>query len=238
MRTFSILLVMVLLIRCNSEKEETKSVENTKKEAETDSVHRINEDVAYLIAYELKDTVQRQDDKLFAYGTNVRLPKFVNKKKEAFNELNRQILLDFENDIRSFKHNAKPNPDEYRFIDFKTIIHDSILTVVVKDMRIIRLGEASSLFQVYHLDFKNNTVLDTRQLFAVLGLSQVPVLGAFAEQCTYPPEFTDALFDTLWFNKVNRKDLNFMKFYQNEKNQIVIIYPVAENGLEDELVVE
>ncbi len=230
-------LLILLFVSCNAKKEEVKVLGITVNDIQKDNINWINEDLGYDIAFQLKDTIQRQDDTLFAYGTHVKLPEFVNKK-DAFKELNSQILLDFENDIRSFEHDAKPNPDEYRYIDFKNYIHDSILTVVIKDMRIIHLGEPTSFFQVYHLDFKNNKMLDTKQMFQVLELSQVPILNAFVEQCAYPPDFTEPLFDTRWFDKVKWKNLNLMKFYQNDKNQIVIIYPLAENGLENEQVLE
>ena len=73
-------------------------------------------------------------------------------------------------------------------------------------------------------------------MFQVLGLSQVPILSAFAEQCAFPPDYTKPLFDVKWFDKVKWKDINLLKFYQKDKQQIVLIYLIAENGLEGEHV--
>lgn len=183
------------------------------------------------------DTVQRDDDNIFAYGTFISLPKLYNKSGELV-VLNSAIASDFDSVIKAASANPKANKDEYHRISYDYYLHDSIITIKITDLYAWHLSEASTAFTVYHFDYKNNKLLTTQQMFAVFGMSQVPVLSAFAEQCTMPPDNTDPLFNTEWFNKVKFNDINQLKFYMDNDQKIVIIYPLAENGIEGEQILE
>lgn len=183
------------------------------------------------------DTMQRDDDNLFAFGTFISLPKLFSKTGE-YEILNRRIATDFDSVIRAASVNPKGDKDEYHRISYNHYLHDSILTLKITDLYARHLSEATTSFSVYHFDYKNNKLLNTQEMFAAFGLSQVPVLSAFAEQCTMPPDNTDPLFNTDWFNKVKFNDINQLKFYMDNDKKIAIIYPVAENGIEGELTIE
>ena len=183
------------------------------------------------------DTVQRDDDNIFAYGTFISLPKLYNKSGE-FDVLNSKITSDFDSVIKAASAKPKANKDEYHRISYDYYLHDSIITVKITDLYAWHLSEASTAFAVYHFDYKNNKLLTTQEMFAVFGLSQVPVLSAFAEQCTMPPDNTDPLFKTEWFNKVKFNDINQLKFYVDNDQKIAIIYPLVENGIEAEQIIE
>lgn len=240
MKLYIYLLALLSMMNCHRKQPEKPFTKQVKeKEISIESgIRWLNNKVGVENAYELKDTALREDDAIFVYGTNATLPKFV-RKNDEYKELNGRILLDFENDIRTFEHNgAKSNKNEYRLINYKTIIKDSVLTVVIKDLRANFHGEPVAKYEIYHLDFKNNKLLDTQQMLNALGLSQIPILNAFAEQCAFPPDFTQPMYDTKWFDNVRWKNINLLKFYHNEKHQLVIIYRLAEYGLEDEQILE
>jgi len=232
---YFIFLLFLLIIGCNNKKEEVKVFGVPINEVQKDSINWINDELGFDNAFLLQDTIVREDDKSFAYGSNIILPKLISKKSN-FKTLNDKMMSDFQSIID--KANAKPSKDEYQKVNYTYYLKDSIITIKIEDIHAYHLAEATSEFFIYHFDFKNDKILNTSEMFEVLGLSQVPILSAFAEQCAYPLDFTEPLFDTQWFDKVKWKNLNFMKFYQNDKQQIVIIYPVAENGLEDEQLLE
>lgn len=232
------LIILPLFIGCqNLKKEEIKVLEKTVNTTPNDSINWINEIVGFDKIFTLKDTTLRADDKTFAYGSNLVLPRLVSKSFE-YKTLNDKILTDFQPIIDKVKTNPKPSKDEYQKVDFTYYLNDSIITIRIENLHTYHLAEAATQYYIYHFDYKNNKLVSTSEMFTVLGLSRVPILSAFAEQCTFPPDYTEPLFDTVWFDKVKWKDLNLLKFYQNYKKQIVIIYPVAENGWEDEQILE
>ena len=205
---------------------------------EADStVHWLEVNLESTDSFCLADTVQRIDDELFAYGTSIRLPNIIHGSGE-FEKLNLKILADFDSIIKQAVTNPKPNENEYHKVFFNYFIHDSIISMKITDLHAYHLSEATTAFQVYHFDFKNNRLLNTTEIFEALGLSRVPVLNAFAEQCTLPPDFSEPLFNTEWFEQVKWNDFNLLKFYMNIKKQIVIIYPAIEYGIEDEQALE
>lgn len=230
-------LILLLLFSCYQKKEASKDFDVSANIVPKDSIHWINETLGFDKIFTLKDTTLRADDKTFAYGSNMVLPKLVSKSSE-YKTLNNKILTDFQPIIDKVKTNPKPSEDEYQKVDFTYFLNDSIITIKIEAIHAYHLSEATTAFFVYHFDFKNDRLLTTSEMFTVLGLSHVPILSAFTEQCTFPPDYTEPLFDTVWFDKVKWKDLNLMKFYQNDKKQIVIIYPVAENEWEDEQILE
>ncbi len=188
-------------------------------------------------SFYLADTVKRPDDELFAYGTSIRLPKLIHRSGE-FEKLNRKISKDFAAIVSQAISNPKPDENEYHKVFYNWFLHDSIISLKITDLHAYHLSEATTAFQVYHFDFKNNRLLNTTEAFEALGLSRVPVLNAFAEQCTFPPDYTEQLFDTEWFERIKWTDFNQLKFYSNREKQLVIIYQMAENGIENEQILE
>jgi hypothetical protein len=237
-KNVSIIVLFLLFIQCKN--DQNHSVNSNQK---VDSLHVANqvnwisEELGIADAFVLKDTVSQKDDPLFAYGTNMELPKLISKIGE-YKTLNDQINSDFKTMMDEATNHPKANQDEYHKVQYSYFLKDSIITIKIEDLHAYHLSEATTEFYIYHFDTKNNKLLSTTEMFSVLGLSQVPILSAFAEQCAFPPDFTEPLFDTQWFEKVKWKDLNLMKFYQNDKQQIIIIYPVSENGFESEQVLE
>ena len=185
----------------------------------------------------LADTVKRPDDEIFAYGTNITLPKLIHRSGE-FEKLNRKISEDFAAIVNQAISNPKPGKNEYHKVFYNYFITDSIVSLKITDLHAYHLSEATTAFQVYHFDYKNNRLLNTAEFFETLGISRVPVLNAFAEQCAMPPDYTEPLFNAEWFGLIKWTDFNQLKFYMNEKRQPVIIYQVAENGIENEQILE
>ncbi|NCB08371.1 MAG: hypothetical protein EOM73_09430 [Bacteroidia bacterium] len=201
------------------------------------TIHWLEANLRITDSFCLTDTVQRTDDELFAYGTNIRLPKLIHGSGE-FEKLNLKIAADFDSIINQAIINPKPDKKEYHKVFYNYFKHDSIISLKITNLHACHLSEATTVFMVYHFDFKNNRLLNTTEIFEALGLSRVPVLNAFAEQCTLPPDFSEPLFSSEWFERVKWNNFNLLKFYMNQKKQIVIIYPAIENGIEDEQILE
>ncbi|MCC7520983.1 MAG: hypothetical protein IT220_05055 [Flavobacteriaceae bacterium] len=237
MRKLLYLLLLFITLSCKGKKEEINSQELVKDSIQEAETLWISEDIGIQKAFVWNDTITRKDDALFAYGTNMELPKLLSKTGE-FKPLNDQINSDFKTMMDEVKTNPKTNPDAYHKVQYTYYLKDSIITIKIEDLHAYHLSEATSEFYIYHYDIKNNKLLNTTEMFGVLGLSQVPILSAFAEQCSLPPDYSDPLFNTEWFDQVKWKNLNLLKFYQNEKQQIVLIYPVIENGIEAEMLLE
>lgn len=237
MRIVFIFLSISLLLSCQTKKETDTVLVSSKDSISLKNIEWINDSIGIVEMYRIQDTVSRKDDALFAYGTNMELPKLISKTGE-FKLLNDQINLDFKPMMEKVKANAKPSKDEYQKVDYTYYLKDSIITIKMEDLHAYHLSEATSEFYIYHYDIKNNKLLNTTEMFAVLGLSQVPILSAFAEQCALPPDYSEPLFNKEWFDQIKWKNLNLLKFYQNEKQQIVIIYPLTENGIESEQVLQ
>lgn len=83
-----------------------------------------------------------------------------------------------------------------------------------------------------------NTRLSTREVLDVFGLSQVPVLSAFAEQCVMPPENIDPLFDPDWFDTIKWKEINNLKILMDKDDRLLVIYPLIENGIEAKCILK
>lgn len=237
-KNVSIIVLFLLFIQCkNNQNPSVNSNQKVDSLQVANQVIWISEELGIADAFVLKDTVSRKDDALFAYGTNMELPKLLSKTGE-FKPLNDQINLDFKTMMDEVTAHPKTNPDAYHKVQYTYFLKDSIITIKIEDLHAYHLSEATSEFYIYHYDIKNNKLLNTTEMFAILGLSQVPILSAFAEQCALPPDYSEPLFNTEWFDQVKWKNLNLLKFYQNEKQQIVLIYPVIENGIEAEMLLE
>jgi hypothetical protein len=227
-----LIVIILFLFSCGTKHSKTATTQTASKK-----INWVNETLGIADYCYLADTALRTDDNLFAYGTYIRLPKLTHQSGE-FEKLNQKIASDFESIINDSKANPKPDSNKYHKVFYNYYLNDSIISLKITDLHAYHLSEATTAFQVYHFDFRNNKILNTPEIFELLGLSQVPVLSAFAEQCTLPPDHTDPLFNPEWFNRVKWNDLNQLKFYQNQDKHLVIIYPVAENGIEAELLVK
>lgn len=235
-----IVVFIAMLVAACGNNQNTMNLSNTS--GDTNYAHNENMNwITSALGIETKvlvaDTALREDDTLFSYGSFIGLPKLYSKNNE-YQLLNREIANDFDSIVKQTLAKPKANKDEYHKIFYDYYLHDSIITIKVTDLYAWHLTEATTAFAVYHFDLKNNKLLSTKEMFDIFGMSQLPVLSAFAEQCSMPPDYTEPLFNINWFNKVKWKDLNQMKFYINNEQKMVIIYPMAENGIEAELILE
>jgi hypothetical protein len=218
----------------------TKELQNTPVQTVASGdikIEWLNAGVGVTHGFYLVDTAAHSSDKFFTYGSFIRLPKFVQQSGD-FKELNRKIATDFSAQLQQLKANPKPDENEYHSIAYECFLNDSIVTAKITDLRAYHLSEATTTFQIYHFDYKNNRLLNTTEIFEALGMSRVPVLNAFTEQCTLPPDYTEPLFSSEWFELVKWTDFNQLKFYLNRNKQLVIIYQMAENGIEDEQILK
>lgn len=231
--------LLSILVSCHSGSKNNTPFEtaNDSLSGKDTAVVWINENLGIRNQFQLADTMAHPHDALFVAGFNINIPELVGKTVD-FKTINRQIAADFDSVILQAKSHSAINPDQYHTVFYEYFPTDSIISLKITDMYAWHVSEATTTYKIYHFDFKNNKLLSTTEMFAVYGLSQVPVLSAFAEQCTLPPDHSEPLFDTQWFENVKFKNLDLIKFYRNSKQQWVIVYPMAENGLEAECVLE
>lgn len=235
----ALLFTVAFLLSC---KNNSATIINATVLSDSTTVHAskvkfIAENLGVADSIYVADTTLRDDDKSFAYGSFISLPKFLTKSG-GYEVLNTKITSDFESILKQAKANPKSDKNQYHIITYDYFLHDSIITVKINDQFAYHLSEATTAYTLYHFDFKNNKLLNTNDIFTVFGLSRVPVLSAFADQCSMPPDYTEPLFDTQWFETIKWKDINQLKLYLNNSQQIVIIYPLIENGIEAEQIIQ
>lgn len=235
----ALMFALALLLSC---KNNTSTSIYATGLADSSTVHTskltfIAENLSVADSIYIADTALRDDDRIFAYGTFIRLPEFGSKSGE-YKILNNKIAADFAAILNKAKADPRSDKNQYHTITYDYFVHDSILTVKINDQYAYHLSEGTTAYTLYHFDFKNNKLLNTNDIFTVFGLSRVPVLSAFAEQCSMPPDYTEPLFDTQWFETIKWKDINQLKLYLNNSQQIVIIYPLIENGIEAEQIIQ
>lgn len=237
-KIISIILILSLFTQCKNDKNTDVSVKhNIDTLIVKKSIKWINESLGIENGFEIIDTITRKDDPIFAYGTHLVLPKLVSKSGE-FKTLNNKILADFKPILDEVKSNPKANENEYQKVFYDYFLKDSIITLKITHQVAYYQSEGTMQFAIYHYDYKNDKLLNTSDMFAVFGLSQVPVLNAVAMRCTFPPDYTEPLFDTKWFETVKWKDINQLKFYVNNQGELYVIYPLAEGGGEAEQLME
>ena len=182
------------------------------------------------------DTATHSFDKSFIYGRCIRLPRLTGESSELTN-LNNLISADFKSFI-DLCGNEIPDQENFLQADYQYFLADSLLSLVIEVQNAWHLSEGTSEYKVYHYDLKNNQLLDTRAMLESWGMSQVPLLNAIAEQLSMPPDHTDPLFQQAWFDNLKWTDINQLKIYKNNNQQLVVIYPVVENGIEAAQIIE
>jgi len=230
---FLFYLSILIAFGCNGKSNKPNETEIIKQDSIQTNIHWINEELGIKSDTIISDTTILEDDAMFAYGAIIVLPALVNKNAE-YKTINEQITKDFETIIQEKKKKKVQNRDEFQTIGYEYYVIDSIITLKITDQMAYHLGEGTTQYSIYHYDYKNNTMLNTRQMFEILGLSEVPILNAIAEQISSPSDPTEPDFDSAWFETIKWKNINDLKLYWNQKQQLVIIYKVKENGNEAE----
>ncbi len=220
----------------NTESVNSKTIETDTLSA-TVSANVVYDNYVLENGFRLVDTTQHPQDKVFAHGIDAKLPELKSANPSAA-VLNIAIRSDFADLLNNGFHSAKTDTEHFRKISYRYFVADSLLSLVIEDLNTYHLSEATSEYKVYHYDLKNGKILSTKNLIELWGMSQVPLLNAVAEQCTMPPDHTDPLFETAWFETIKWKDINQLKLYKNNSQQIVVLYPLIENGIEAEQVIE
>lgn len=182
------------------------------------------------------DTATHEVDKSFVYGRCICLPR-LNGNSADLDELNNRISADYKPLIALC---GKEIMDQENFlkVSYHFFVDDSLLSLVIETQNTWHLSEGTSEYNIYHYDMKNNHAMDTRGMLESWGMSQVPLLNAIAEQVSMPPDHTEPLFQTAWFDNIKWKDINQLKVYKNNNQQLIVIYPVAENGIEASQIIE
>jgi len=220
----------------NTESVNSKTIETDTLSA-TVSANVVYDNYVLENGFRLVDTTQHTKDKVFAYGIDAKLPELKSANPSAA-VLNKAIRSDFADLLNNGYPSAKTDTKHFRKISYRYFVADSLLSLVIEDLNAYHLSEATSEYKVYHYDLKNGKILSTKNLIELWGMSQVPLLNAVAEQITLPPDHTDPLFETAWFETIKWKDINQLKLYKNNSQQIVVVYPLIENGIEAEQVIE
>ncbi|MBK9291388.1 MAG: hypothetical protein IPM52_07160 [Bacteroidetes bacterium] len=186
---------------------------------------------------ELSKKQTRTDDTTFRFGIECSKPGFVgtSSKLGLLNSLTDATY----SSIKENAGNQKAlNPDLLEQISYKYFVHDTIISIVITHSRNYYRSEGTMFFTVLHFDHKNQQLLSNDKIFEVFALNKSAVLNAFAEQCIWPDESQQPLFEHLWFENLCRSDLNLLKMYLDDRHHVHIIYPLAENGIEDEIVLK
>lgn len=176
------------------------------------------------------DTASNSSDNLFTYGRCISLPE-LNGNSVAIAGLNNRISSDYKS-LVLLCGNEITDQENFLKTGYQYFLDDSLLSLVIETQNAWHLSEGTLEYNVYHYDLKNNRIMNTRAMLEAWGMSQVPLLNAISEQVTMPPGYTEPLFQHEWFEIVKWKDINQLKVFKNSKEQLVIIYPVAENGIE------
>jgi hypothetical protein len=181
------------------------------------------------------DSIQaRSDDPNFLFGFSYEIPVFEGKnhKVERLNEQLKEVYGNI------FENNVLPcNFDSALFhsITFEYFIHDSIMSMLIKQQHAYFQSETVSQYIVLHFDFLNQEQMNTRMIFNAFGFSEVPLLNAIAEQCVMPDDSKEPLFDSQWFETIKWSDLNKLKILVDKEQRIIVIIPLAENGIEQKV---
>jgi len=176
------------------------------------------------------DTATHSTDRSFVFGRCISLPGLTGDSSALAN-LNHLISEDYKL-ITALCGTEIKDQENFLQATYQYFVEDSLLSLVIETQNAWHLSEGTSEYNVYHYDLKNNRILNTRSMLESWGMSQVPLLNAIAEQVTMPPGYTEPLFQHEWFEIIKWKDINQLKVFKNSKKQLVIIYPVAENGIE------
>lgn len=182
------------------------------------------------------DTLSRPDDPLFASGYCIRIP-VISGKHSNLKHLQNLIQSDLQKQAEYCSKKPEGN-DLFVKTGFHYTVDDSLLSIVVETLTSHYLSEAVSEFCVYHYDLKNNRILTTSDLLTAWGMSQIPLLNAIAEQVTLPPDHSEPLYRSDWFETIRWNDLNKLKLFRDSLQQITVIYPVAENGIESTFIIQ
>jgi hypothetical protein len=201
--------------------------------ADTISIRWNQNKIGLTVGFRFEKIVQHAEDSAFSIGTNIQIPKLVNEHRGA-KMINSKIEKDFETAIQQLTVNPLSDPGRFTRINFEYFVEDTLISLVVFELNAWHLSEGNSRYEVYHYDFKNDSILSTRDLLAVWGMSQLPLLNAIADQVTLPGEGTEPDFDSEWFETIKWKDINQLKLYRNNKKELTVIYPNKENGIESE----
>jgi hypothetical protein len=176
------------------------------------------------------DTATHSTDRSFVYGRCISMPGLTGDSSALAN-LNNLISEDYQS-VTALCGTEIKDQENFLKAAYQYFVEDSLLSLVIETQNAWHLSEGTSEYNVYHYDLKNNRILDTRTMLESWGMSQLPLLNAIAEQITIPPGYTDPLYQPEWFDNIKWKDINKLKVFKNSKKQLVIIYPVAENGIE------
>ncbi|MHC1777903.1 MAG: hypothetical protein AB9834_21060 [Lentimicrobium sp.] len=176
------------------------------------------------------DTATHSTDKSFICGRCISMPGLTGQSSAIAN-LNNHISEDYKL-VTALCGTEIKDQENFLKTAYKYFVEDSLLSLVIETQNAWHLSEGTSEYNVYHYDLKNNRIMDTRTMLESRGMSQVPLLNAIAEQITMPPDYTEPLFQPAWFDIIKWKDINQLKVFKNSKKQLVIIYHVAENGIE------
>ena len=120
----------------------------------------------------------------------------------------------------------------YEQLDYNCFVHDSIISLLVIHSTTYPHSEGTFAFSLIHYDIKNQNVMLTDEVLNIFGLSRVPILNAIAEQCVWPDDSNEPLFDPVWFDTIKWTDINQLKMFVDNEQGIHIIYPLVENGIE------
>jgi hypothetical protein len=180
---------------------------------------------------EFSKTYPRSDDAVFRFGIEFRKPgiagtaeKYALLRMFIENSYVAANQKEFEPDM--------PDSNLFRKVTYEYFVHDSILSLLITDVQSYFQSEALTTYKLIHFDFKNQNVLQTEDIFETYGLSRIPVVNAIAEQCVSTDETSEPFFDSDWFNTIKWNDLNKLKIYMDNENQLVVLYPLIENGTE------
>lgn len=191
----------------------------------------VNDDFGIGTAIEFSKTNAVKGETTFRAGKAYNKPGFAadGSKHQAVNQF---IEAAYQAVIDRSIDSVDSESAYYEQLDYNYFIHDSIISLLVTHSITYPQSEGTFAFSLIHYDIKNQTVLLTNEVLSIFGLSRVPILNAIAEQCVWPDDSNEPLFDAVWFDTIKWTDINQLKIFVDNEQGIHIIYPLVENGIE------
>lgn len=205
--------------------------------AKVDNIHWITAEFGIGNGIEFSKTSTKERSNSFRFGKEFKKPAFVGSLS------NIQDLKKFVDDfytgiIDSAKDFQSMDYTGHEAVNYEYFVHDSIFSLLMTHLKSYPQSEGTTNYALCHVDLKHQVLLSTKLFFEAFGLSQIPVLAAFAEQCVWPDESNEPLFDPHWFETIRWGDLNLLKIYVDDNEQVHIIYPLATDGSEGRIMLK
>jgi len=187
--------------------------------------NNMNENYKLVIdGFTLKKTKPRTDDLSFNFGVDISLPKLIIDAPNA-QKMNLLMEADYRKPIDRLTNQELTDSSYFYKIEHEHFLHDTILTVLITELETWHLSEGLIRKGVYHYDLANDKILSTNDMLVSWGMSMVPLIQEIVDK-VHEPELPN--YNEKWVDEINA-DINRLKLYRNQKNELMVVYPLQES---------